>query len=299
MHSQTAFPQPIEVLKKRYHQSIFSVRALPHPVLCGAGGVIDILPDHPHEGEVLGTRYDTNTGGSPVNLTGNYPAALPEFPDRLSGFGKPEPQIIALGHPHNYPEHDKNQAANTQNPSHSNDTSPFGLISVYDGAEAGVGRAATDSTWHHWFNINLTGFDAATYTRIQNYYTNMAVWLCNDTLRHRMLGTWVWTYLIREFDPMHFSVQDSIWRLGINAKDVLGRTASQCTATEWILIYLPPLREKFKLPDLKGPCLTCPPPEIFEIAILGGIMKEFVPLVEKYRITERSERKFIDSHEIG
>lgn len=292
-------PQPIEVLKKRYQQSIFSVRAIPHPILCGAGGVIDILPDHPHEGEVLGVRYDTNSGGSPVNLAGNYPTGVAEFPNRLSGTGKPEPQIIALGHPHNYAEHNKNQASNISNPSHSNDTTPFGLISVYDGAEAGVGRVVTDSTWHHWFDINLMGFDAPTFSKIQNYYTNVAVWLCNDDLKHSMLCSWIWCYLVKEFDPMHFSVQDSIWRLGVTAKDVLGQTASQCTATEWTLVHLPLLREKFRIPDLKGPCLTCPPFEVFEIAILGGIMKELIPLVEKYRLSEHIERKIMNTKEIG
>lgn len=293
-------PQPIEVLKKRVHDSIFKIKTYPHPILCGAGGVIDILPDHPHEGEVLGTRYDTNSGGVPVNLAGNYPAGVPEFPNRTAGAGKPEPQIIALGHPHNYVEHNKNIH---DNPSHANDTTPFGLISVYDGAEAGIGRIVTDSTWHHWFNINLVGLDtpatAPLYSKIQNYYTNVAVWLCNEDLRHSMLSSWIWGYLVREFDPMRFSVQDSIWRLGISAKDTLGRDASQCTGTEWIFVFLPPLREKFRLPDLGGPCLTCPPFEVFEIAILGGIMKELIPLVEKYRLTENFERQFINPKQIS
>ncbi len=296
-------PQPIEVLKKRYAKHIFTTVAIPHPILCGADGVIDIFPDHPHEGEVLGTLYDTGTGGTPVNLTGNYPGATPEFPNNISGSGKPEPQIIALGHPINNPRHDKNQPHNPEhNPTHTNSTAPFGLANVYDGEPADVGRIVTDSTWHHWFNINLTGLDtvasADKYRKIQNYYTNVAVWLCNKKLRNSILVTWVWTYLIREFDPMRFSIHDSIWRLGITARDVLGNTASQCNAYEFIKIYIPELVHKFEIPH-KSPCFTCPPIDIFEIAILGGIMKQMIPLVEKYRIPEKFNRQHINVQEIN
>ena len=192
-------PQHIEVLKKRYVRNIFTTIGIPHPILCGADGEINIFPDHPHEGEVLGTYYDTGTDGTPVNLTGNYPGAIPEFPDAVSGAGKPEPQIIALGHPLNNPRLDKNQAHNPEhNPTHTNSSAPFGLVSVYDGEQAGVGRVVTDSTWHHWFNINLVGLDtvatADKYRKIQNYYTNVAIWLCNANLRHRILTTWVWDF---------------------------------------------------------------------------------------------------------
>nr|ACN58853.1 hypothetical protein AKSOIL_0238 [uncultured bacterium BLR12] len=295
-------PQPIEVLKKRYSKYIFTTTAIPHPILCGADGVINIFPDHPHEGEVLGTLYDTGTGGTPVDLTAAYPGAAPEFPDYISGTGKPEPQIIALGHPLNSPRHEKNQPFNTNNPTHTNSSAPFGLVNVYNGEQAGVGRIVTDATWHHWFNINLVGLDtvasADRYRKIQNYFTNVAVWLCNEGLRNSILTTWVWGYLIREFDPMRFSAHDSIWRLGINARDALGRTASQCNTYEWISIYIPDLIPAFEIPH-KFPCFSCPPIDIFEIGMLGGIMKQLIPLVEKYRIPEKFNRQHIDVQEIN
>jgi hypothetical protein len=292
-------PQPIEVLKRRYQENIFRTKALPHPILCGADGPITVLPDHPHEGEVLGVRYDSGTGLA-VNLDGDYPVGTLEFPNHLSGVKKPRPEIIALGHPHNFPDHEKNSPSNTLNPSHTNDTSPFGLVNVYDGSEAGVGRIVTDSTWHHWLNVNLLGLESTPdYVRIQNFFTNVAVWLCREELRQSMLSTWVWDFAVSEFDPMRFSIHDSIWRLGIAARDVLGRKASQCTGIEWTFDHIILLRQKFKLPDLTGPCLTCPPWEVFEIAILGGIMKEIVPLVESYRLLEHHERKLINTKEIG
>jgi hypothetical protein len=33
----------------------------------------------------------------------------------------------------------------------------FGTVGVYDGHQANVGRIAVDSTWHHFFDINLIG----------------------------------------------------------------------------------------------------------------------------------------------
>jgi len=295
-------PQKIEVLKKRYSRYFFLTSSAPHPILCGADGAIDIFPDHPHEGEVLGVRYDTGYGGTPVNLSGEYPAGVAEFPDSITGAAKPQPQILAFGHPVNNPRHDKNQAYNTKNPGHTNSTTPFGLVSAYDGENAGVGRIVADSTWHHWFNINLRGFDApataSTYRKIQNYFTNVAVWLCRENLRNSILHTWIWQFLVKEFDPMRFSVTDSIWRLGKEARDVLGRSASQCATLEWTRIYFPDLVEVVYQPE-KSPCLTCPPIDVFEIALLGGMMKELLPLVEKYRLTEKFERQPLDIEQIN
>ena len=295
-------PQPIEVLKKTYFESIFKIKTIPHPVLCGVDGVIDIFPDHPHEGEVLGTLYSTNAGGTPVDVSQNYPNASAEFPDAVSGTNKPVPQIIALGHPVNNPRLEKNQPTNTLNPSHTNSSAAFGVANVYDGELAGVGRIVTDSTWHHWFNINLVGLDtpaaADKYRKIQNYHTNVAIWLCNDSLRHSILSSWIWVYLITEFDPMRFSIHDSIWRLGTNAKDALGRTASRCNGYEWIRIFIPALIHQFEIPK-SSPCLTCPPIDVFEVAILGGVMRELLPKVEQYRINERFDRKKIDISEIN
>src|SRR5258708_33314909 len=33
----------------------------------------------------------------------------------------------------------------------------FGIVGAYDGHRANVGRIAVDSTWHHFFDINLIG----------------------------------------------------------------------------------------------------------------------------------------------
>ena len=47
-------PMPIDVTRFPLRSWLpFGFRSMPHPVLCGRDGVIDILPDHPHEGEVI------------------------------------------------------------------------------------------------------------------------------------------------------------------------------------------------------------------------------------------------------
>ena len=79
----------------------------------------------------------------------------------------------------------------------------FGVVGAHNGHAAGVGRVVVDSTWHHWFDVNLTGrplapgdpidpvvpadpkahgFEAtpigeAAYAREQNYFRNVAIWL--------------------------------------------------------------------------------------------------------------------------
>lgn len=283
-------PQPIEVLQKVYSSGSLLIRNdfVPHPILCGVDGLIDILPDHPHEGETLGVRYDTGKGGSPVNLNLKTDIAgynVNEYPDGISGHNKPQPEIIALARPINNSKHFKNNRPTT-NPSNANDTTPFGLISVYDGEKAGVGRIVVDSTWHHWFNENLVGFDEDSihYRKIRNYFKNVTAWLCRSSLRNDMMYCAIWDYLVVEYDPMRFSHKDSIWDLGVQAKDVLGRIASNCLTSEWILDFIiPELWEEVRFPPGPSPCLSCPPFEAIEIPILGGIMKNLLPLVEDYR----------------
>ena len=288
-------PQPIEVLKRQIPSGfVFQKRFAPHPVLCGLAGVIDVLPDHPHEGEVHGRRYD-GVGSQPINLSGvvdfgGYSAQ--EYPNGTGTYPRPEPEVIAIGHP---PTSDIPHAKGAK------DTSPFGLISVYDGEKAGVGRVIVDSTWHHWFNVNLDGFPPASlkYRQIRNYFKNVAVWLSRKQLRNMMLAAASWNVLVINFDPMRFTPQNRVWFTGQEAKDVLGRYASECTIREWILDFILPelqLDDLFRIPD---PCLTCPPFEVFEVAILGGIFQGLLPLVDRLRSVEQIERQLIDQNEIG
>jgi len=294
-------PQPIEVIKRKmwggFSQSyITRFHYAPHPILCGVDGIIDVFPDHAHEGECLGRRYD-GVGTQPIgledNLTfldGGYSAA--EYPAGTGSNPRPEPTVIAVGHPVN---------AAVPHAKGEKDTSPFGLVSVYDGEQAGVGRVAVDSTWHHWFNLNLEGFvDGAPHTElILNYFKNIAVWLSRSSLRNQMLSAATWNLVVINYDPMLFTPDQSIYLLGEQAKDILGRTATRCTTSQWIIdLIFPEIWDRIRIPEI-DPCYTCPPFEIFEFTMLGGIIRELIPIVEDLRGSEKLQRKRLDTRAIG
>lgn len=139
----------------------------PHPVLCHPTlGPINVMPDHAHEGLCV---------PSP-NLGANkkFKNEL-EYPNATDGGPKPEPEIIAHGSNLGSDEWNFDPAKGPQ-PARANNP----MIAVYDGHRAGVGRVATDSTWHHWMDVNINAIRAADtddWKKISRYYINLAVWL--------------------------------------------------------------------------------------------------------------------------
>lgn len=135
---------------------------LPHPLLSISpvlrpSGVIDIMPDHPHEGECKPEATFTVTNPK----TGNN--------HDISS------QIIATSFV---------LAGSTAPGKAPTDPHCFPSIAVFDGRPANVGRIAIDSTWHHFVNVNLTGvgspgvgLDQADFDVIQRYYMNTAKWI--------------------------------------------------------------------------------------------------------------------------
>lgn len=192
-----AIPQPIRL--KTFWAGWFT-RA-PHPLLCGPAGPINILPDHMHEGEAA----------APTVLD---PA---EWPSSGGGF-QPAPEAIAWGRV-------------TQ----GNDAGQeFPVISVYNGHPAGVGRIVADSTWHHWFDLNLLGFAAgsAAETEIYAYFRNVAVWLAPPKLQRCMRRRLCWNALY--LDPLvMLSPKLPLHILGRYARDAFGKYAPQCAITQW------------------------------------------------------------------
>jgi hypothetical protein len=277
--------------------SFLERRRAPHPVLCGTGGPIDILPDHPHEGEVIDEAViDLNATFGPFDGYGNA-----EYPSSVVGF-QPRPEVIAWARvlPGHTETADTNKgAANTRR---------FGVIGVYDGHGVNVGRVCVDSTWHHWFDVNLTGrpvlsLDSlpmddtnpktlgflgtpagqAQYARIQNYFRNVAIWLADPSAQRCMALRAVWGGVLRYPATERLDPKLPVWELGRDARDAIGRRATQCTLSEWILDVFPALeidlRERFKpRPD---PCLTCPPWELFEVFALGGATRQLLELSRK------------------
>lgn len=234
-------------------------RYRPHPVLCGPDGPIDVLPDHQHEGEAL----------APAVAAGD-----PHWPTKAGHQERPE--VIARGR--------------IKDPGATKHGQEIGVVSAYNGHNVDVGRIVADSTWHHWFDINLTGiaappspyagFDAtpagqAALKKIDAYFLNIGVWLAPPVRQAEMRNAAWWSVLWTDH-IVELSPDLPIALLGGEAIDALGRRASRCMVTEWVLHWpifkekiphweWPMWREKLQLIDLP-----------FERYVAGGILQQLL-----------------------
>lgn len=247
----------------------------PHPVLCGTAGVINILPDHPHEGHVVEPSVLTNT----IPLDG---ANAREYPD-LGGTPL-APEVIAWATVQN--DHKASDFKGVANPKN------FGAVGAYNGHCVDVGRVVVDSTWHHWFDVNLTGRPAgfittgdprkqngfndtpagvAALARVQNYFRNVAVWLAPPGKQLCMALHACWGVLHRYPLVEEVHLKTPVWIAGRSAIDALGRFAAQCQVRHWWPIIARP----FPLERLFDPRRLLVPVEglkmIDEFA-MGGIV---------------------------
>ncbi|MGB7335808.1 MAG: hypothetical protein WBD01_08465, partial [Salaquimonas sp.] len=178
-----------------------------HPILCTPEGPINVLPDHPHEGECV----------IPSNLNVNYSIGNDTFREYPNGSnGKPVPPVIVatstMLKDATIPAGDPNFPAKPRI-----DGGTFSAIAAWDGTRTGNsgqgkhGRIVVDATWHHFLNVNLVGRDPDIgdggfggflgvlepkrygflvsdegrqhLARIKQYYKNTARWLAPRTLR--------------------------------------------------------------------------------------------------------------------
>ena len=251
-------PQPI--IPKRYYSSldyhVFRRRWHPHPVLCGIDGVIDVLPDHMHEGECV------------------VPAVLPpgDFPGGVA------PEVIATGEV--LPHTTDNSSEGPFGVDVTSTARTFGILGAYDGhlPAANVGRIVVDATWHHWVHVNLVGFvngapASPELAKIRNYYWNVALWLAPRRLQSAMFNTAVYGLpWLQPFDEVRLERGRDVYWLGIEAMDAIGRRAGQCVMREWLEIVFIEFQLPFEtnLPD--------PPPyeeilQRFAAAVLGGMVQ--------------------------
>lgn len=221
----------------------------PHPLLCGRTGVIDILPDHMHEGECY-VDADLSRSFTFAGYT------TQEYRTTGDGF-LVRPEVIAQarvigGHA---------TATDGSGIGDSNivNERTFGVAGAYDGHRVDVGRVAVDSTWHHFFRINIHGDPLATgakqsgffatpegleaYGRIQEYYRNIAFWLLSPHRQQQVLAAmahWLrWQYpFVEELTTVRRFNYDTIRYLGGSARDVLGRVAPQCRVEGWVIAAL-------------------------------------------------------------
>lgn len=260
-------PQPIA---PKYYRVFSTPRATirePHPLLCSAQGVIDVLPDHPHEGECI-TPWETAR-------TFSYDGAdFEEFPVGSGGF-QTLPDVVATS---------------TMVPGASTALKPpvvggsFGAISAYDGHRVGVGRVVCDATWHHFINVNLTGTadrpvahpkrvgflaseeGEAAFEKIKAYFRNIVLWSAPASKQTCMRNRRYWN-LVR-----HPWLREQL-RLGMGARYqelvFLGRLArqfaivdaSRCQTRSWHLdLFLERLVPFPELHCIFRPCVPELPP---------------------------------------
>lgn len=287
-----ALPQEIEWIPQQVIHNGLIVSRRPHPILCHpTHGPINVMPDHPHEGCcVLPSDIDYT---APVKF-----GTAPEYP--VHGAVQPQPRIIAYGNVLGLQNHAKGPV----NPVR------FPMISVYDGREnnsSTVGRVVVDSTWHHWFNMNLTGLESAVdktnWEKISRYFINVAWWIAPRNVYHHYC--W-WEVLVLHFEYpgiREINPKTPLYEVGIVARNFLYKKYGACWVYQLVVhnlcrvhpklcLLYERLHNPFREFNPPGPvCLTCPPFDIIEVILLGHLHKSFEPIAEKIKYSFSTKQK--------
>lgn len=197
-----------------------------HELFCGRTRPITVFPDHMHEGQlILPKRF----------LTSIWPQGTE---------GQPRPEAVARGT-------DKRNGR------------VYDLVMAYDGSSAGAGRIVADSTWHHYFNVNLKGFPDGGYVlaALAQFYANLAVWLSPPAKRWQ-IACWLRWKLVHNPNVL-MTYGNSRMALGRVAAGVLRKTAGPCVIRE----VLEPLA--FASAGSSGAAEPEPPAEL----MLGGVVE--------------------------
>lgn len=293
-YPQTIFPRYKRVYTGRWPMW----RRFPHPILCSQYGIIKVMPDHMHEG-----RCDIYADFGRTLTFDGYSFA--EFPNQSGTSTQLKPTVVADS---------LNQLTDHR----------FESISVYDGhLTDDNGRIVCDATWHHFFNINLVGFEDSrqriraggtlaedirseqAYVRIRAYYRNIAYWLARRR-NQNCLRTKGIHLVLHEFD---FKIAVKPWKLvkykaeyllmlGEMAKDALNHYAPKCQWYEWILVLFKdyPLFKKFHPFEIDGPVFDEPilfdPEKIHSIALGLAVHNLFHFAEEQKSFTDKTYARF-------
>lgn len=267
--------QPIRWVPESSHwHSVFYRHKRPHPVLCHPElGPIDVMPDHAHEGLCV---------PSPDLAANKKFKAEREYPDAIDGGDQPRPKIIAYGSNLSQPSYIFGKG-----PQPARDDNP--MIAVYDGHQAGVGRVATDSTWHHWMDVNIEAIalaDTTDWKKIKRYFQNLAVWLNPPGYSTSCFHVAVIASHFETVGFQEYALTASITELGSALRNHLHYHYGPCWVTEWVIeifrdyklykkVLIPELRER--IPDglFDGPAL--------EIEVLGRMVRATMEQAERIK----------------
>lgn len=183
--------------------------------------IIEVLPDHPHEGECV---VPSNLGDTFV-LDGE---TRDEYPGGVT------PELVAMSM----------SAGGGFSSKQPVIPRAFGAVGAYDGHEADVGRVTVDATWHHFVNVNVvptfaTNTDA--YDRVQTYWRNHAEWLMPKKVRRCLRWPLIVTMLDRF--PLRENLPDlrelaekdvrKVAEIGASARETAARAFSPAALAEF------------------------------------------------------------------
>lgn len=254
----------------------------PHPVLCHPTlGPIDVMPDHAHEGLCV---------PSPDLNAQKQFNSEPEYPDAIGAGSKPQPEIIAFGS--NLDSDDWNFAKGEQPGRHNNP-----MIAVYDGHRAGVGRVATDSTWHHWMDVNINAIKAADnndWKKISRYYINLAVWLNPPGFSTKCFYLCVIASHFQHVGFQEYNRKATTLELGSALRQHLSFLYGPCWVTDMIW-EIPVEFELIPFKDILGMSKkfrnSAVDPERFEDLVLGYMVKATIKQAEAIKRGESESVK--------
>jgi hypothetical protein len=247
-----------------------------------------------HEGEVL----------EPLQIFKNDPVEYPPVPP----LGHRWPEIIAYGTV--LPGHTTPFESGERGPFEGDPTNPtlsrqFGTVCAYDGLVAGVGRVVTDSSFHHFLDLNLTGdplgvgFKTSGFQNntqagnavlegMKSYYRNIAFWLA----RQRHFFPYLFGFIIAQawwgkvFNP-HAPVEskpEQILQYGTLMRQGLARHVSDAMTIDYVRTILVDAGFTGLLPDQPWKQRQeSPAPFTNNIvnAALGGAAMELMSVIAK------------------
>ncbi|MEX3845567.1 hypothetical protein [Paraburkholderia sp. BR10882] len=226
---------------------------LPHPLLCGLDGVINVLPDHMHEGQCQ----------VPDDLTATFDLNGEQRDEYPSYRGGPlSPQVVAWEdiiardvQPQFTDPYGARFPGSNDNEALEADTS--GAIAAWDGHVVHRGRVVVDATFHHFVNVNIVGVGddlheknwsadesvkylglksstspeaQAAYRHIRQYWRNIARWLAPSTLQFSFGIHWIRNAAIDG------RIRQEIGR----AVDAAGQTRVGAAMRDIMGVFLPP-----------------------------------------------------------
>lgn len=232
---------------------------------------IQFLPDHMHEGAIQ----------VPPNLDDES-----IWKRNTHGF-QPQPQIVATGI-------DADRGTR------------IGVIAAYDGTAVNVGRIVADSSWHHYFNINLEnlmfpGLPDSPADQIGQFYANLAIWLCPTAKRQQMADAMVqWVannpVVLEVFGPTATEKRSALLGTGGAALGVLKRVAAPCEIHELTLMTLSNERrqqvETVHFPEESAGLTALPSKEL----VFGYVVNRFSQKSKEFRLLEAANtNKFAEA----